>query len=373
MGTHPIFESDFDCLTEFEMGKTKEEIESEESSSEEEEDDPIISAKSNEGFIKALNALRNNDKSIYDKETKFYESDDEDDSVTKVKKEKALTLKDYDRNVIEKKGGIVDEEAETMQVVGNIKSFAQEQDDLKNEFKKIGEDLEDSSDEELFTKKAIKPDSTPAAADGSDVDYSSGEELADRKYHKDETDVAKMFKRKLIEQVNADNGELKITPQTFADIPREEQRDSKSYPREGLISVRQNEKAEKRAEKRSKKKAEKELKVKQRKEEISRQKNEKIEDLKLKMEQLKEAIGMDIDLDPEMFEGDFEIDDVMPQIMAKIEQGDYDDTMKPEFNDDIEGFDFSDEEPVEKKPKKSKRGKRSKKGEIDESDLKTAE
>ena len=109
----------------------------------------------------------------------------------------------------------------------------------------------------------------------------------------------------------------------------------------GLISVRQNEKAEKRAEKRSKKKAEKELKVKQRKEEISRQKNEKIEDLKLKMEQLKEAIGMDIDLDPEMFEGDFEIDDVMPQIMAKIEQGDYDDTMKPEFNDDIEGFDFS--------------------------------
>ena len=59
------------------------------------------------------------------------------------------------------------------------------------------------------------------------------------------------------------------------------------------------------------------------------------------MEQLKEAIGMDIDLDPEMFEGDFEIDDVMPQIMAKIEQGDYDDTMKPEFNDDIEGFDFS--------------------------------
>ena len=49
----------------------------------------------------------------------------------------------------------------------------------------------------------------------------------------DETDVAKMFKRKLIEQVNADNGELKITPQTFADIPREEQRDSKSYPREG--------------------------------------------------------------------------------------------------------------------------------------------
>ena len=46
------------------MGKTKEEIESEESSSEEEEDDPIISAKSNEGFIKALNALRNNDKRI---------------------------------------------------------------------------------------------------------------------------------------------------------------------------------------------------------------------------------------------------------------------------------------------------------------------
>ena len=53
----------------------------------------------------------------------------------------------------------------------------------------------------------------------------------------DETDVAKIFKRKLIEQVNADNGELKITPQTFADIPREEQRDSKSYPREGKVRI----------------------------------------------------------------------------------------------------------------------------------------
>merc|ERR1712168_1220280 len=92
MGTHPIFESDFDCLTEFEMGKTKEEIESEDSSSEEEEDDPIISAKSNEGFIKALNALRNNDKSIYDKETKFYESDDEDSEVKKAKKRKGINV-----------------------------------------------------------------------------------------------------------------------------------------------------------------------------------------------------------------------------------------------------------------------------------------
>ena len=45
------------------------------------------------------------------------------------------------------------------ETIGFYQSF-KEQNDLKNEFKKIGEDLEESSDEELFTKKAVKLEST---------------------------------------------------------------------------------------------------------------------------------------------------------------------------------------------------------------------
>ena len=105
--------------------------------------------------------------------------------------------------------------------------------------------------------------------------------------HSGESEELKaMFHRKLEEQVEADNGELIITPSTFKDIKREEIVDSKSYPRTGIQSVRQDKKAEKRAEKRAKKKAAEELKLKQKKDDMKRKKNEKVQDLKSKLEQL---------------------------------------------------------------------------------------
>ena len=52
-----------------------------------------------------------------------------------------------------------------------------------------------------------------------------------------------MLNRKLEEQCETDNGALVITPSIFGDIPREEQRESKAYPRQGLQSVRQEQNA----------------------------------------------------------------------------------------------------------------------------------
>jgi hypothetical protein len=65
--------------------------------------------------ILALDALKRNDPSIYNDKSKFYETESESDSEEKSKTEKSLTLKDYERNVVLKKGGIIDEEEEEME------------------------------------------------------------------------------------------------------------------------------------------------------------------------------------------------------------------------------------------------------------------
>ena len=155
-----------------------------------------------------------------------------------------------------KKDGKIDEEMESLEMVGNIKNYQHEQDEIKKQISEMTKDLSDGESDDsddLFTKKKItvpdkeqyvvfflhtpflhvqsqklcrlklpkknmqkrhsgcilissfrKPECATIAAvnekenfifdyllkqkwndqEGSDVDYSSGEDLADRKYHK---------------------------------------------------------------------------------------------------------------------------------------------------------------------------------------------
>ena len=62
-----------------------------------------------------MDALKRNDPSIYNEKSKFYETESESETEDKPKAEKSLTLKDYERNVVLKKGGIVNEEDEEME------------------------------------------------------------------------------------------------------------------------------------------------------------------------------------------------------------------------------------------------------------------
>jgi len=62
-----------------------------------------------------LDALKRNDPSIYNEKSKFYETESESETEDKRKAEKSLTLKDYERNVVLQKGGIVNEEDEEME------------------------------------------------------------------------------------------------------------------------------------------------------------------------------------------------------------------------------------------------------------------
>lgn len=158
-------------------------------------------------------------------------------------------------------------------------------------------------------------------------DYSSGEELSDKKYRKGNANVSYCcynvfladadFIRPLVEKEEA----VKSEPvDAVAELSGQKSFEPKSYPRnpDELASMRQDAKAEARAKKRAEKKAKKELKLAQRKEETARKRNEKVENLKTKLDQLREAVGNDIELDENMFDGDFD-PEMHERLMAKIE------------------------------------------------------
>lgn len=159
--------------------------------------------------------------------------------------------------------------------------------------------MEVLDDKELFVHNYLAKQGWNEA-EGSDVDYSSGEELADRKYHKvnkatvddqdgDKDEEGDLFTPRELE-VMAEvkpKKEVNVREMTF---DRDENREPKSYPRGSAIqSVRQQTtKGEKNVEKRLSKKKRKQLKEAQYKEDVARQKNMKMAELAEKMETLKD-------------------------------------------------------------------------------------
>ena len=96
---------------------------SDSSSSSEEEDVPQFTKNATVDFFATLTALKNKDPSIYAKDAQFYRTDDGGDKEKKIKKEKTMTLKDYDRAKIIEKGGIIDEAEEDVQFAKGIKNY----------------------------------------------------------------------------------------------------------------------------------------------------------------------------------------------------------------------------------------------------------
>ena len=62
--------------------------------------------------------LKSDAPEIYEKDATFYQEAAAGESKSK-KKEKEMTLKDFDRQVAQKKGGVIDEEQEEMKVLDN--------------------------------------------------------------------------------------------------------------------------------------------------------------------------------------------------------------------------------------------------------------
>lgn len=391
------------------------------STSEEEEDDPQFTKKSTVGFLKTLDALKRNDPSIYDEKTKFYETDSESDSENGKpnisKNEKIVTLKDYQRHVVLQKGGIVDEEEEDFKDLTKPstsgKSFKEEQEEIHSEFKRLAESSSDSSDDEMFTRDPVKPSTSSAKLEDidwnklrndkldekekfvkqylmkaawneeeSDQDYSSGEELVSKRYHKEEPEVKQendeesdgedlFVERKLV--TNEEKTGLDVMNTKFE---REEDREPKSYPRGGVPgSLRQDTAAEKKSRKRQEKKEKKLKKEKEYKENMARIKHIKEEELMAKMNELKEALGVsEIDLDPSLLKGDFDDDkhdQLVEQLMTNLGEDNFDEDgelLKPVFSDLEEIEEEYEEEKKKAKRERKQKKKRGGRGRIRETD-----
>ena len=150
---------------------------SDSSTSEEEDDVGVLATETLDSEIKAaLSAIRSKDPRVYDPETTFFKSLDEDnadgnDTTTK-KEAKPMFLQDYHRqNLLSRANGEADEDEEDAP-----KTYAQEQDDLKQAIVKEmhaaadeedeAADEDEDSDDDGFLKKKEKKEKKekPAAA-----------------------------------------------------------------------------------------------------------------------------------------------------------------------------------------------------------------
>lgn len=91
-------------------------------------------------FFQTLASLKKKDPSIYNAEKKFFDKDAQPVLPKKTSKDKAFTLRDYERKIMLEKGGRISDDEETP-----VQTFAQEQEQLKNNFKAA---LQDSDSEE---------------------------------------------------------------------------------------------------------------------------------------------------------------------------------------------------------------------------------
>lgn len=105
-----------------------------------------------------MSSLKRKDPSIYHQSTKFFEEDNVDADISEPKKkEKKLTIKQYEQDILMKNGGAFDEEDNDIERPQSP-TYNEEQQMIKDEILKIGKinDSEDEDDDDiggLFNKR----------------------------------------------------------------------------------------------------------------------------------------------------------------------------------------------------------------------------
>ena len=343
----------------------------ESSSESEDEDAEALTNKLEKEWLQTLSALKHRDPKIYDKNTTFY-ADSSSDSEGKnhlksksegrksSKKTKPYLLKDYERDlIVEKEGKLSESEDEDD---GNFpKSYHEEQDDIKESFKSVIGNADDSDSEEFLTKRKVskaekeeedkkynewlkkqKPErGTIAGMDPWDKPHLDDNEKFLRDYilnkrYKDESDDERI--PTYDEIVNIDEEEEELEKQEHFERKynfRYEEPDQdfiKSYPRTIGETVRR--KDDRRAEKRQAAKERKLKEKKKKKEELKQLKNLKKKEIMDKIDLIKEVTGnVELGFAPEDIDEDFDPEK-------------YDQMMKKAFNDEYYDGDDDDEKPI---------------------------
>lgn len=344
-------------------------------------------------FYKALALLKNKDPKIYDQHVTFFDDTNKAQEVytenkkQKPKKEKAVFLRDYERNIIvERDGKLSDSEDENVletDIENNKITYVQEQKELKESFKNVLHDEEEEDDDLL--KPKVKSESEKAKEDTdykewlkgqkTDINESEQEILkplrdfwsnpnldANEKFLRDYVLNDKYFDKNYTglddddDDDDNDQGKNYVIHDSDENLSEDEkniekqeefehkynfrfeepdQEFIKRYPRTMENSLRR--KDTRRAEKRAEVKKRKEEEKLRKKEELMQLKALKRKEIEEKIEKLKEITGNDdIQFNDVDLEGDFdpvEYDRKMNQVFNDDYYAVPEENVKPEFHD----------------------------------------
>ncbi|XP_078487987.1 protein KRI1 homolog [Ciona intestinalis] len=339
-----------------------------ESSSSESEDETAegVNPKLEKDFFDTLAQLKRKDKTIYEKDRKFFKEspspDEQSDGGSpdsgvheNSKSEKPFLLRDYERKVVlEKDGCYEDDENET-----TAGSYFSELNQIKKDLKKATSenDVNDDGGDDFLTKKAQSSHVDDKVDLGELDSYWKDPELS-----KDE----KFLRDYILERKYLDTNELEMDGEYEEEEEEEEMFVSKqetfehkfnfryqepdaefikSYPRTIGTSVRKtNNKTKQKRVSRKERKEEEKLK---RMEELKRLKQLKREEILEKVNLLQKATGnTDINFLDKDIEGDFDVSEYDKRMKDLFDDEFYskEEEEKPEFSDLGEDFDYEEDE-----------------------------
>ncbi|KAI8639130.1 KRI1-like family C-terminal-domain-containing protein [Parasitella parasitica] len=350
---------------------TEDESSSYDSDEEEDDDANLLTPAVDSQIFKTIAAIQAKDPRVYESSTNFFKHIDTNKPEKKSSKTKepVIKLKDYERDILLKHGGFVNEQDESVKT----KTHQQEQEDLRNAFKNAADsDDADEDDDGFLTKKNKSSEENEA------------EENAYRKFllenMKDDAPSAKAFEEwsNFKQNPNVDREEAFLMDyvlnrgwvdkkgdkvQTLDEIDKEKEEEYlddvdrfeskynfrfeeegastiKTYSREVEGSVRRKE--SKRAKRRANERARKEALKQQKMEELKQKKNQKMKEIHDKLKDIRlitgnkavglENIDLDGDFDPSIF--DAQMDNVFDDDYYNDQEGGLNE--KPVWDDDIE-------------------------------------
>ncbi|CAH1113712.1 unnamed protein product [Psylliodes chrysocephalus] len=351
--------------------------EDESSSSSDDEEGVEITQAVEKDFFRTLSCLKNKDPSIYNNSVSFF-NDSSQAKVKKKKKEKPVFLKDYERNLILEKGGVLSDDEEEVERPKSP-TYNQEQSQIKESFKNALENSDDENEENwggIFQQRTKTKDEM----DKDESDYKkwlSGEKnkLGDEKVETDlkplkdywnnpNLDQGEKFLRDyILNKKYLDNDDIDYIP-TYEEVIHDSDEDLsndeehvdkqeefehkynfryeepdqefiKRYPRTMENSLRKTDDRRKlkRQEVKERKKHEKEEKM----QDIKKMQELKRKEIEEKLEKLKEITGNEsLGFNDKDIDGDFDPEEHDKKMQALFDDEFYrapEDDQKPEFPD----------------------------------------
>ncbi|KAJ2481448.1 Ribosome biogenesis protein Kri1 [Coemansia sp. RSA 2131] len=364
--------NDTDGNIEDYLSSTSESGSDSDSSEAEDDNGDLISPELDAQIMKTLTALQTKDSSVYDEKVNFFseEAVRKAEAAWKAKKVQesapGMTLTEYQLKVDMEHGGVVDEEREVLKTTSM--THVEEQRALKNAFKEAADADEQSDDDVLVKKQKTNEESAREDAEyrkfllenvTGDVSdrraFMSWAGSNDAESGAPGSGDQKFLMNYILNRgwINTDMGSTvhEIVDKEEDDelIDRTDDFESKfnfrfaeeggtqitSYPREIEGSLRRTDDRRKLARERAKERKA-ELK-RQKAEELKRAKNQKKRAVLDKLAEIQAITGnSNVGFDDLDLEGDFDADKFQAQMTKLFDNAEYDDSVKPTWDDDIE-------------------------------------